>query len=206
MNTLDPKVLGAAVEYAARAHETQFRKRAKDDPGYPIPYISHLLAAASMAIEDGADTNEAVAALLHDVIEDQNRPGRAEEIAAKFGERVLTLVEGCTGPKDDAPGMDDFRTRKRVYLDKLRAQQDPGVVRVTLADKVHNARSTVNDLEADGPAMWLRFNAPAEDQLWYYQSLVEAYAGHAQAGRANAVRAAKLRRLVDRMRDLTPGV
>ena len=77
--------------------------------------------------------------------------------------------------------MAEFRIRKQVYLDHLAAEPDPGAIRVSLADKVHNARSTVNDLETDGPAMWDRFNAGAADQLWWYGDLAQIYADHAAA-------------------------
>jgi hypothetical protein len=100
--------------------------------------------------------------------------------------------------------MADFRARKEVYLAHLRDPADPGSIRVSLCDKVHNARSTVNDLETDGPQMWERFNAGATDQLWWYTSLADEFAVHAKAGRADAARVSELRRLVQRMRDLTP--
>lgn len=100
--------------------------------------------------------------------------------------------------------MAEFRVRKQVYLDRLCAELDAAAIRVSLADKVHNGRSTVNDLEADGPSMWDRFNAGGTDQLWWYGSLAAAYAEHAAAGWADAARARELARLVARMGELTP--
>lgn len=166
-SVIDPVRLAQAVLYAAEAHRAQFRKRAPGDDRPLMPYISHLMAVSGMVIEDLGDTDEAIAGLLHDVIEDQNDAGeRPTEIEAKFGPRVLAIVEGCSAPKKEDPGMADFRARKAVYLEHLRDPGDPGSIRVSLCDKVHNARSTVNDLETDGPKMWDRFNAGAEDQLW----------------------------------------
>jgi (p)ppGpp synthase/HD superfamily hydrolase len=170
-----------------------------------MPYISHLLAVSGMVIEDLGDTDEAIAGLLHDVIEDQNHDGhRPEEIEARFGPRVLAIVEGCSAPKKEDPGMAEFRARKEYYLAHLRDPGDPGSIRVSLCDKVHNARSTVNDLETDGPQMWEKFNAGAEDQLWWYTSLADEFAIHAAAGHADQSRVGELARLVQRMRDLTP--
>ena len=201
---IDPVRLAAAVQYTAEAHATQFRKRAPGDDRPRMPYISHLLAVSGMVIEDLGDTDEAIAGLLHDVIEDQNDDGqRPAEIEARFGPRVRAIVEGCSAPKKEDPGMADFRVRKEDYLAHLRNPADPGSIRVSLCDKVHNARSTVNDLETDGPQMWDRFNAGADDQLWWYASLVEAFAVHAGAGRADKARVAELGRLVQRMHDLT---
>lgn len=200
-----PEAFAAAVKYAASAHATQFRKRAAGDDRPRIPYLSHLLAVAGMVIEDGGDLDEARAGLLHDVIEDQDRDGtRPADIDQHFGPDVLEIVQRCSGPKKEDPGMAEFRVRKQVYLDHLAVESNIGAIRVSLADKVHNARSTVNDLETDGSSVWHRFNAGADDQLWWYGSLAAAYGAHAREGRADAARAAELVRLVTRMRELTP--
>lgn len=201
-----PQAFGAAVQYAACAHATQFRKRADDDKRPKIPYLSHLLAVAGIVIEDLGSLDDTIAGLLHDVIEDQNADGnRPAEIERRFGGNVLAIVEACGGPKKEDPGMADFRVRKQVYLDQLRAERSQSAIRVSLADKVHNARCTVNDLETDGPQVWGRFNAGSQDQLWWYGNLAEIYADHARGRRADAARAAELGRLVSRMRELTPG-
>lgn len=151
-------------------------------------------------IEDGGDTDEAVAGLLHDYLEDVDGAS-AEGLESRFGPRVSHLVEACTGPKAEDEGMADFRTRKQVYLDHLAVETNAGAVRVSLADKVHNARSTVNDLENDGSSVWDRFNSGVEDQLWWYRGLTTVYTAHAEAGRADIQRAAELSRLVRRMAD-----
>ena len=200
-----PEVLAAAVAYAALAHATQFRKRAPDDHRPMIPYLSHLLGVAGIVIEDLGSLEEAIAGLLHDVLEDQNIKGtRAPEIERLFGTDVLAIVKACSGPKKEDPGMAEFRVRKQVYLDQLLDERKISPIRVSLADKVHNARSTVNDLESDGPQMWKRFNAGSADQLWWYGNLAETYTAHALNGRADTARAAELGRLVARMRELTP--
>ncbi|MCE5288359.1 MAG: HD domain-containing protein [Nocardiaceae bacterium] len=197
---INPEALGRAVTFAAAAHADQTRKRAAGDLRPRIPYISHLLAVASIVIEDGGDTDEAIAALLHDYIEDVE-PHGADKIAAEFGPRVRDIVVGCTGAKKEE--IPDFRTRKQRYIDHLWSERCPGVIRVSLADKVHNSRSTVNDLVADGPAMWDRFNAGVADQLWWYGELSAAFVGHSARGRADAARAAEFAGLVTRMRELS---
>lgn len=195
--TIDPVALGRAAAFAADAHSQQTRKRADGDPRPRIPYVSHLLGVCGLVIEDGGDTNEAIAGLLHDYLEDvEGADGASLEEA--FGPRVRQLVQACTGPKSEHEPV--FRTRKQTYLEQLITETDAGAVRVSLADKIHNARATVNDLETDGSAVWDRFNAVSEDQLWWYDGLVDAYAAHAGAGRADQARTAELRRLVDRMR------
>ena len=205
VSPIHPAAFAAAVDYAADAHATQFRKRATADDRALIPYISHLLAVAGMVIEDQGTLDEAIAGLLHDVLEDQDDSGtRAHEIQNRFGANVLVIVQKCSGPKKEDPAMAEFRVRKQVYLDHLRTEDNVGAIKVSLADKVHNARSTVNDLESDGPSVWDRFNAGATDQLWWYGSLVDAYTDHAEAGRVHKARAAELARLATRMRELTP--
>jgi len=196
--------LPEAVRYAARAHADQIRKRSPSDDRPGIPYVSHLFAVAGLVIEDHGTTEEAIAGLLHDVLEDQDpQHVRAAEIKSEFGPEVLRLVQACSGPKAEDEGMADYRTRKQVYLNNLAAQLDDGAIRVSLADKVHNARCTVNDLEAEGHGVWDRFNAGAHDQLWWYESLVATFATHANEGRADKARANELRRLVARMAEFS---
>ena len=204
MTTLDATTISTGVRYAAQAHAAQTRKRGPGDDRPRIPYLSHLLGVAGIVIEDGGSTDDTVAGLLHDVIEDQNHDGtRPGDIEARFGPEVLAVVKACSGPKAQDPGMADFRTRKQFYLDQLEAERNVSAIRVSLADKVHNARCTVNDLESDGPSMWLRFNAGATDQLWWFESLAGVYAAHAAAGRADIARSAELARLVERMTELS---
>lgn len=205
MSTINPTTFAAAVAYAAGAHADQTRKRADDDTRPPIPYISHLLGVAAIVIEDVGTEQEAIAGLLHDLLEDQDRAGRAAEIESKFGVGVLEIVRACSGPKKEDAGMADFRVRKQIYLEHLAAETNPSAIKVSLADKVHNARSTVNDLEADGAIMWKRFNSThPSDQLWWYGRLAGHYLDHAQHGRASLPRAQELDRLAAQMRALTP--
>ncbi len=203
MSPFDPVTFADAVRYAAEVHADQTRKRADDDPRPRSPYIGHLLGVAGIVIEDMGSHDEAVAALLHDVLEDRDTvpPTRGAEIEQSFGPAVLAIVEACSGlKKEDDP---NFRSRKRVYLDHLAAETNTSAIKVSLADKVHNARSTVNDLEEDGPIMWDRFNSGAHDQLWWYARLAEHYLEHARNYRASQARADELGRLAAQMRALT---
>jgi (p)ppGpp synthase/HD superfamily hydrolase len=155
-----------ALLLAARLHARQKRKD-KD-----LPYISHLLAVTALVFEDGGDEDEVIAALLHDAVEDQGGLRTLEEIRRRFGERVADIVEGCSDamihPKPP------WRERKQAYLEHLRTAS-AGVWRVSLADKLHNARSILADLEQDGESVWSRFNGGKQGSLWYYRSLLEIF-------------------------------
>jgi (p)ppGpp synthase/HD superfamily hydrolase len=158
-----------AVRWASLLHSDQSRK------GTRIPYVSHLLAVASLVLEDGGDEDEAIAAVLHDAIEDQQTP--EAEIRARFGGRVAAIVRACSddvgGPRDES----DWRTRKERYLAHLRDPDLPdGVLRVTAADKLHNARSILSDVGERGDETWSRFHAGPDDQRWYYESVLEVLA------------------------------
>jgi GTP pyrophosphokinase len=121
---------------------------------------------------DGADEDQAIAALLHDAVEDQGGLATLEEIRRRYGERVAVIVVGCTDaytiPKPP------WRQRKEKYIASLRTA-DQAVRRVSLADKVHNARSTLRDLTREGDAIWARFNGGKEGTLWYYHQLIDAF-------------------------------
>ncbi len=142
-----------ALDYATRAHEEQMRK------GSEIPYVSHLLAVAALVLEDGGDEDEAIAALLHDVVEDQGGEERLAAVEREFGPRVAAIVESCSDtlvmPKPP------WRERKAAYVAHLE-EADPSAVRVSLADKVHNVRTIVIDYRRVGELLWERFDPGAE--------------------------------------------
>lgn len=159
-----------ALTYCAHVHSGQQRK------GKSTPYIAHLMSVSALVLEDGGDEDEAIAALLHDALEDQ--PGRTspEEIRQRFGDRVLHIVLSCTDTPPDYPGgkKPQWRQRKEAYLTHLRDSAGSDL-RVSLADKLHNVRELLADYRSEGDRLWSRFNAGKADQLWYYQSLVAAF-------------------------------
>ena len=155
-----------AMAAAAQIHATQVRK------GTTIPYLSHLLGTCSIAFEYGACENEAIAALLHDAIED-GRPTEAAVTAVRgFGPEVLRIVQGCTD--SDAHPRPPWRERKEAYLAHL-AEADRSILLVSASDKLHNARSIVRDLRPLGANLWARFGPTKDEILWYYRSLVTAF-------------------------------
>ena len=130
-----------ALAYALVVHGAQVRK------ALPVPYVSHLLAVASIVLEDGGDETQAVAALLHDAAEDQGGEARLADIRHRFGPDVATIVAALSDslvadPAQKAP----WRARKDAYLRHLRLERDERILRVALADKLHNARSIQTDL------------------------------------------------------------
>lgn len=158
-----------ALVFASDLHREQFRK------GTEIPYVAHLLGVASIALEHGSNEDEAIAALLHDSIEDQSRGDAAslrKRIREEFGPVVLTIVEGCTDA--DAIPKPPWRERKAAYLAHL-TEAPRSVLLVSASDKLHNARSIVADLQSHGPAIWERFKGGREGSIWYYRSLAATF-------------------------------
>ncbi|MCW6048620.1 HD domain-containing protein [Microcoleus sp. A2-C5] len=155
-----------ALIYAAELHATQIRK------GSGVPYIAHLLGTASIALEYGASEDEAIAALLHDAIEDQGGPTTREAIRRRFGDTVTAIVDGCTD-SDETP-KPPWRDRKQAYIDRLLTAS--GSVRlVSAADKLYNVRSILKDSRQLGDSVWERFKGGKDGSLWYYRSLVQAF-------------------------------
>ena len=154
-----------ALRVAADLHRGQLRK------GTRVPYVSHLLGTCAIALEYEADEDQAIAALLHDAIEDVRPIERARAAVKAFGDEVLRIVEACTDADTDPKP--PWRPRKTAYLERL-AREDGRVLLVSASDKLHNARAIVGDLNRYGPALWTRFN-PDSDQLWYYRSLVDTF-------------------------------
>jgi (p)ppGpp synthase/HD superfamily hydrolase len=156
-----------ALQYAAAIHREQIRK------GTEIPYLAHLLGVASIALEHGANEDEAIGALLHDAAEDAGGLARIEDIRRNFGDAVAAIVEGCTDsvvvPKPP------WRKRKEDYIAHL-PSASPSVRLVSASDKLHNARAILSDYRQHGEALWSRFTGRREGTLWYYRSLVKAFA------------------------------
>ena len=165
MPTLTPR-FDAAFAYARDAHASQVRK------GSGAPYLGHLMGVASIVIDDGGGEDEAIAALLHDAAEDSGGRDRLEDIRTRFGDRVAKIVEDCTDAwtEPKAPWLE----RKRQYAEHARSL-GPDSLRVSAADKVHNAYAILRDLRNTGEDVWARFNATPDDIVAYYQSLVRAF-------------------------------
>ncbi|HEX7612007.1 MAG TPA: HD domain-containing protein [Candidatus Limnocylindrales bacterium] len=155
-----------AMAAAAQIHATQVRKSTT------IPYLSHLLGTCSIALDYGANEDQAIAALLHDAIEDGRPTEAAVAAVGGFGPEVLRIVQGCTD--SDAQPKPAWRERKEAYLAHL-AEADRSILLVSASDKLHNARSIVRDLRAVGEKLWERFGPTKDEILWYYRSLVAAF-------------------------------
>lgn len=155
-----------ALVYATRLHTNQVRKVGG------TPYIAHLLSVAALVLEDGGSEDEAIAALLHDAIEDQGGQTTRDEIRQRFGDRVAIIVEGCT--ESDVIPKPPWKERKLQYLQNLQ-NASPEVLRVSLADKLHNARSLLMAWREQGDRIWDEFHGTRAEKLWFYSELSHVY-------------------------------
>jgi len=156
----------AALDMALELHKNQERKGSRE------PYFTHLMSVSALVLENGGSENQAIAALLHDAVEDQGGIPTLERIEAEFGKEVAEIVEGCTDaythPKQP------WKERKINYLDRLKTASDT-ILLVSLSDKVHNARSILRDFQNEGDVIWERFKGGKSGTLWYYQSLANIF-------------------------------
>ena len=155
-----------ALRYAHEVHAAQTRK------GSGAPYIGHLMGVSSIVLDDGGTEDEAIAALLHDAPEDHGGRKRLDEIRARFGDAVADIVEDCTDSWETPKR--PWKERKQAYIDHAR-RLTPSSLRVSAADKVHNAYAILRDLRNIGERVWERFNAKPDDVLAYYTGLVRSY-------------------------------
>ena len=155
-----------ALQYAARVHAKQIRKKTQR------PYIGHLMSVASIVIEYGGDEEMAMAALLHDTVEDQGGRPRLREIRKKFGKRVAHIVDGCTDSYSQPKP--PWLERKRAYVARV-GTESPEILLVSAADKLSNVRETLHDLRAQGDSVFERFAGKREGTLWYYRALVDEF-------------------------------
>jgi (p)ppGpp synthase/HD superfamily hydrolase len=161
------RALDDALAFVADAFRTKTRK------GTDIPYLTHLLAVMALVGEHGGSEEQMIAALLHDALEDLEGLTK-DDLEIRFGGPVADMVEALSDATEHPKP--DWRTRKERYLARL-TQEGPWVKLVSTADKLHNVQCLRRDLDRHGEAVWDRFNAGREDQLWYYRGVVEAL-GH----------------------------
>lgn len=185
-----------ALLFAAKLHDTQTRKHTE------IAYLSHLLAVSGLVMENGGNEDEAIAGLLHDALEDQGdqykseyliapragRPALKRDLELRYGSRVREIVEACTDdedfqkpPEGEKGSVEAWRARKGQYLTHLAEIDDPGILRVSCSDKLHNARAILLDYEEHGEEIWDWFRAGTKaQQLWYYGNLVDIFESKAK--------------------------
>ncbi|MCD6030995.1 MAG: metal dependent phosphohydrolase [Thermomicrobiales bacterium] len=183
--------LANALGFATQLHAMQKRK------GSGVPYISHLLAVAAIVLEHGGTEDEAIAALLHDAVEDQGGQATLALIRDRYGDTVAAIVAGCTDT--DEVHKPSWRPRKERYLAHF-ADAPPSVLLVVAADKLHNARSVLADYRELGDALWPRFTGNRDGTLWYYRAVADALRARAQSGSDNLKKlVADLNRTVDEL-------
>jgi (p)ppGpp synthase/HD superfamily hydrolase len=193
--TLGPR-FGDAVQYAAIVHGGQTRK------GSSAPYLGHLLGVAALVLEDGGDEDEAIAALLHDAAEDHGGVRRLADIEMRYGIRVRNIVHGCSDSLVDPKP--PWTTRKTQFIQRTRdAMRDPGsdrgLLRVIVADKLHNLRAIELERARVGDAVYDRFSVPKTHTLAYYNEMSRALSKrHPEHGKLGPM-ARQLKRLVKEM-------
>jgi len=155
-----------AFQFAAAKHAGQTRKAST------IPYIAHLMGVASLVLEAGGDEDMAIAALLHDVVEDCGGAPMLKEVRRRFGARVAKIVDGCTDA--DTYPKPPWRERKEKYIARLK-KEDTETRLVSAADKLNNVRSILSDYRAIGESVWSRFAGGRDGTLWYYRTLRDEF-------------------------------
>jgi GTP pyrophosphokinase len=129
-----------------------------------------------MVLEQGAEEDTAVAALLHDAAEDSGGQTRIDDIQTRFGQRVADIVTACSDTLDSPKP--PWRERKEAFLQRIPSLSAEARM-VNQADLLHNARSILSDLRANGAVLWERFRGGKEGTRWFYR---QAIAMHGQDG------------------------
>lgn len=185
-----------ALALAFDLHGQDFRKSSQ------VPVMAHLLSVCSFALYDGGDEDDAIAALLHDALEDKPEKITCEELGNRFGNNVKKIIKASIDVPLDYRGgpKEDWLVRKERYLKHAR-HAEPRLLRVTVADKVDNIRSMLADHASVGNKFWERFNAPQEKQIWYFTEAIKAY----QEAGFKGLLLEELCQLVEKLRQIPPG-
>ena len=163
---IDKKKYKKAIDYAFALHSNQYRK------GTTIPYFTHLVSVSNNVIENGGNTDEAIAGLLHDAVEDQGGEKTLKLIKKRFGNKVGKIVEECSDTK--ITPKPPWLERKKKYLSGMKKSTQSSLF-VSLCDKLHNATCIVNDYQRVGRKLWKRFNASSKQVYWYHNSLYKNF-------------------------------
>jgi (p)ppGpp synthase/HD superfamily hydrolase len=159
---------------AYELHQNQTRKR------WPAPYISHCMGVSAIVMEYHGNENQAIAAFLHDTLEDQWRPNLDHEIKDRFGIDVLMIVRNCTDwyPGEfsiyDSPTKPEWKERKTNFINSIPCFTEGSWI-VIAADKLYNARSILKDFRTLGPDIWLETSGGKEGVAWYYSSILNKF-------------------------------
>jgi (p)ppGpp synthase/HD superfamily hydrolase len=163
-----------AFDYARQVH-TGFRK------GSQVPYLAHLLGVASLVLGETdyvpfeVTEDMAIGALLHDAVEDEGGLPRLHDIEAKFGKGVAQIVEGLSDSFEvDGNNKQTWELRTRSYIERLPGEP-PGTLLVSVADKLYNCRSILEDYRKIGPDVWKRFKRGRREQIWYFEELLKVF-------------------------------
>lgn len=155
-----------ALQLAHRLHQDQNRKSGD------VPYLSHLMGVSALVLRYGGTEEEAIAALLHDAVEDQGGQKTLKIIEKQFGNIVAHIVDGCSD--SDIIPKPPWKERKLNYINHLRTT-DEGTMIVAASDKLYNAEDCIRTYAIIGEGLWDLFNPPREETKWYYQSLAEVF-------------------------------
>jgi (p)ppGpp synthase/HD superfamily hydrolase len=164
-NLLSDRFLDA-LSLAFALHKDQRRKASE------TPYFAHLMTVSALVMENGGNEDQVIAALLHDAVEDAGGLDTLNKIKEEFGDQVAYLVDACTDSYTQPKR--EWETRKIDYLEKLRSASED-VILISLADKIHNARSILRDLHLSGESTWDKFKGKKSGTLWYFQALAKIF-------------------------------
>src|SRR6266702_5548358 len=154
-----------ALAFTSQVHRLQSRK------GGAIPYMAHLLAVTAIVLENGGDEDTAIAALLHDTVEDQGGLPMLERVRAAFGPRVAAIVMEVSDNEGDPKP--PWKTRKQSFIEAVPHLSSEARL-IALADKLHNVRSTIDEFRRVGDVVWTRFHGRRDGTLWYYREVLRA--------------------------------
>jgi len=159
-----------ALSFAFDLHKDDRRK------GKGTPYMAHLLSVSAMVMDDAGTEDEAVGGVLHDSLEDHPDQVTREILEAEFGKTVADIVQGCTDTPDAFRGgaKPPWKERKVAYINHL-IEAPTSVLKVAIADKLHNARELLSDLELEGKSTIDRFNVGWDEQVWYLDELLAVF-------------------------------
>ncbi len=153
-----------ALDFAFSFYKKKFRK------GIKFPYFNYLSSVSNLIIENNGNTDEAIAALLHDYFEFENISRKSNFIKNKFGARVLKIIKQCSDHQIQGSTSEIWLENKKKYLDSMNKKSQSALL-VIVCDKLHSINCIINDHNRIGKKLWKNYLQTPEEVLWYYKIL-----------------------------------
>ena len=165
---IDVKKYKKAIDFSYNFYQSKYRK------GLKIPYFTYLSSVSNLIIENNGNTDEAIAGLLHDLLEFDFNKKKTNVVKSRFGMKVLNIIKQCSNSTHISANGEDWISSKKKFLETM-SKKSQSTLLVSICDKLHSLNCIINDYNKIGKKLWTNYDHSKEDSLWYYKNLCKNF-------------------------------